>query len=72
MASPLEWSRIGGFTEFVPLPCVHMEAPMYLRGLARSGPPLRQAILMHAGISARLPPLRGIEHNYAVGTQGHA
>ena len=28
----------GGFTEFVPLPFVHMEAPMYLRGLARTGP----------------------------------
>ena len=28
----------GGFTEFVPLPFVHMEAPMYLRGQARPGP----------------------------------
>ena len=31
-------SRTGGFTEFVPLPFVHMEAPMYLRGAARRGP----------------------------------
>ena len=33
----------GGFTEFVPLPFVHMEAPMYLRGQARRGPTLREA-----------------------------
>ncbi len=30
--------RTGGFTEFVPLPFVHMEAPIYLRGGARRGP----------------------------------
>ena len=30
--------RTGGFTEFVPLPFVHMEAPMYLKGKARKGP----------------------------------
>ncbi|MFN8160250.1 MAG: 5-amino-6-(D-ribitylamino)uracil--L-tyrosine 4-hydroxyphenyl transferase CofH [Solirubrobacterales bacterium] len=40
--------RSGGFTEFVPLPFVHMEAPMYLRGRARKGPTFREAILMHA------------------------
>src|SRR5947207_3161485 len=38
----------GGFTEFVPLPFVHMEAPIYLKGLARRGPTFREAILMHA------------------------
>ena len=38
----------GGFTEFVPLPYVHMEAPLYLRGKSRKGPTLREAILMHA------------------------
>jgi FO synthase len=38
----------GGFTEFVPLPFVHMEAPMWRRGLARSGPTFREAVLMHA------------------------
>ncbi|WP_116812239.1 5-amino-6-(D-ribitylamino)uracil--L-tyrosine 4-hydroxyphenyl transferase CofH [Steroidobacter cummioxidans] len=38
----------GGFTEFVPLPFVHMEAPMYLKGRARRGPTLRETILMHA------------------------
>jgi FO synthase len=40
--------RTGGFTEFVPLPFVHMEAPMYLKGKARRGPSFREAILMHA------------------------
>ncbi|MEX2469041.1 MAG: CofH family radical SAM protein, partial [Pseudohongiellaceae bacterium] len=34
-------ARTGGFTEFVPLPYVHMEAPMYLRGLSRRGPSFR-------------------------------
>jgi FO synthase len=40
--------RSGGFTEFVPLPFVHMEAPIYRRGRARPGPTLREAVLMHA------------------------
>ncbi|QFU76528.1 7,8-didemethyl-8-hydroxy-5-deazariboflavin synthase subunit CofH [Halioglobus maricola] len=40
--------RTGGFTEFVPLPFVHMEAPMYLKGRARRGPTFREAVLMHA------------------------
>lgn len=40
--------RTGGFTEFVPLPYVHMEAPMYLKGLSRRGPSFREAVLMHA------------------------
>ncbi|MBV8849273.1 MAG: 5-amino-6-(D-ribitylamino)uracil--L-tyrosine 4-hydroxyphenyl transferase CofH [Methylobacteriaceae bacterium] len=38
----------GGFTEFVPLPFVPMEAPIYLKGRARRGPTFREAILMHA------------------------
>ncbi len=38
----------GGFTEFVPLPFVHMEAPMWRKGKSRSGPSFREAILMHA------------------------
>jgi FO synthase len=37
-----------GFTEFVPLPFVHMEAPMYLKGKARKGPTFREAVLMHS------------------------
>lgn len=40
--------RTGGFTEFVPLPYVAMEAPMYLKGRSRMGPSFREAILMHA------------------------
>jgi FO synthase len=57
--SPRSWARhllelreqqrhTGGFTEFVPLPFVHMEAPIYLRGRARPGPTFREALLMHA------------------------
>lgn len=38
----------GGFTEFVPLPFVHMEAPIWRKGKARSGPSFREAILMQA------------------------
>ncbi|MFL5295749.1 MAG: 5-amino-6-(D-ribitylamino)uracil--L-tyrosine 4-hydroxyphenyl transferase CofH [Phenylobacterium sp.] len=38
----------GGFTEFVPLPFVHMQSPVYLRGQARQGPTWREAVLMHA------------------------
>jgi len=37
-----------GFTEFVPLPFVASEAPMYLKGRARRGPTLRECLLMHA------------------------
>ncbi len=40
--------RTGGFTEFVPLPFVHMEAPIYWKGRARKGPTFREAVLMHA------------------------
>ena len=38
----------GGFTEFVPLPFVHMAAPIFLQGHARRGPTFREALLMHA------------------------
>ncbi len=38
----------GGFTEFVPLPFVHMEAPIWRRGLARSGPTFGETLLVHA------------------------
>jgi len=40
--------RTGGFTEFVPLPFVHMEAPIFLKGMARPGPTFREALLVHA------------------------
>jgi FO synthase len=38
----------GGFTEFVPLPFVHQEAPLFRRHSARSGPTFRECMLMHA------------------------
>lgn len=57
--TPMHWARhllrirdlqekTGGFTEFVPLPYVHMEAPLYLKGKSRKGPTFREALLMHA------------------------
>jgi FO synthase len=64
---PLSWARhlmavrdlqaeTGGFTEFVPLPFVHMEAPMYLKGAARRGPTFREAVLTHAVARLALHP----------------
>jgi FO synthase len=47
----------GGFTEFVPLPFVHMEAPIYLKGRSRRGPTFREAVLMHAIARLALHPL---------------
>jgi FO synthase len=49
--------RTGGFTEFVPLPFVAMEAPLYLKGRARRGPTWREALLMHAVARLVLNPL---------------
>jgi len=49
-------ARTCGFTEFVPLPFVHMEAPIYLKGRARKGPTFREAILMHAVARLALHP----------------
>ena len=48
--------RTGGFTELVPLPFVHMEAPIYLKGAARKGPTWREALLMHAVSRISLHP----------------
>ncbi|HET9442885.1 MAG TPA: 5-amino-6-(D-ribitylamino)uracil--L-tyrosine 4-hydroxyphenyl transferase CofH, partial [Acidimicrobiales bacterium] len=56
---PVHWARhlvrtralqreTGGFTEFVPLPFVHMAAPIYLQGASRRGPTFRETLLMHA------------------------
>ncbi|HEX2046366.1 MAG TPA: 5-amino-6-(D-ribitylamino)uracil--L-tyrosine 4-hydroxyphenyl transferase CofH [Acidimicrobiales bacterium] len=56
---PVHWARhlvrtralqaeTGGFTEFVPLPFVHMATPLYLQGRGRRGPTFREALLMHA------------------------
>ena len=50
-------AETGGFTEFVPLPFVHMEAPIYLKGRARRGPTFREAMLMHAVGRLALHPL---------------
>ncbi|MEX0942257.1 MAG: 5-amino-6-(D-ribitylamino)uracil--L-tyrosine 4-hydroxyphenyl transferase CofH [Pseudomonadales bacterium] len=49
--------KTGGFTEFVILPFIHMEAPMYLKGNARKGPTFREAILIHAISRLALNPL---------------
>jgi FO synthase len=48
--------RTGGFTEFVPLPFVHMEAPKALRETARPGPTWREVRLMHAIARVALHP----------------
>jgi FO synthase len=48
--------RSGGFTEFVPLPFVHMEAPMWLQGRARSGPTFGESLLLHAVARLALHP----------------
>jgi FO synthase len=56
---PVHWARhlvrtrdlqkqTGGFTEFVPLPFVHMAAPIYLQHKSRRGPTFRETVLMHA------------------------
>jgi FO synthase len=50
-------AKTGGFTEFVPLPFVPMETPIYLKGRARRGPTWREAVLMHAVARLVLHPL---------------
>jgi FO synthase len=56
---PINWARhllvlrniqaeTGGFTEFVPLPFVHMGAPLFLQGRSRKGPTFAEAVKMHA------------------------
>jgi FO synthase len=57
--------KTGGFTEFVPLPFVHMEAPIFLKGRARPGPTFREAILMHAvGRLALHPHITNIQASW--------
>jgi FO synthase len=48
--------RSGGFTEFVPLPFVPMEAPIYIQGRARRGPTFRETLLVHAVARLALHP----------------
>jgi FO synthase len=82
---PMHWARhllriralqekTGGFTEFIPLPFVHMGAPVYQQGRARKGPTSREAILMHA--VARLvlhPVIQNIQVSWVkMGEQGVA
>jgi FO synthase len=64
--------RSGGFTEFVPLPFVHMEAPIYLKGGARRGPTFREALLMHAvGRLALHPWITNIQASWVkLGVEG--
>ena len=65
---PVHWARhivrtrdlqaeTGGFTEFVPLPFVHMASPIWLQGKARPGPTFREALLMHAVARLAYGPL---------------
>ncbi len=65
---PIHWARhlltlralqaaTGGITEFVPLAFVHMEAPLWRGGLARSGPTYREALLLHAVSRLALHPV---------------
>ena len=49
--------RSGGFTEFVPLPFVPMEAPIFLKGRARRGPTFGEVLLVHAVARLALHPL---------------
>ena len=50
----------GGFTEFVPLPFVHMATPIYLQERARPGPTFRETLLIHA--AARIAYLGVIDN----------
>ena len=66
--------RTGGFTEFVPLPFVAMESPIYLRGKARRGPTFREAVLVHAvGRLALHPFFKNIQTSWPkMGREGAA
>jgi FO synthase len=65
--------RTGGFTEFVPLPFVHMEAPLWRKGLARRGPTFREALLMHAvGRLALHPHLTNVQVSWVKMAAGGA
>ncbi|MBM4217769.1 MAG: CofH family radical SAM protein, partial [Gammaproteobacteria bacterium] len=81
--TPRHWARhlleirrlqqqTNGFTEFVPLPFVHMEAPIWRKGLARSGPSWREAMLMHAVARLALEPvIRNIQASWVkLGREG--
>ncbi|MCA8867899.1 MAG: 5-amino-6-(D-ribitylamino)uracil--L-tyrosine 4-hydroxyphenyl transferase CofH [Rhodobacteraceae bacterium] len=62
----------GGFTELVPLPFVHMESPMALKGQSRRGPTFREALLVHAAARITLyPHFRNIQTSWTkMGVEG--
>ncbi|MFI8892067.1 bifunctional FO biosynthesis protein CofGH [Streptomyces paradoxus] len=66
--------RTGGFTEFVTLPFVHTNAPVYLAGIARPGPTMRDNRAVTA--MARLllhPHIPNIQTSWVkLGTEGAA
>ncbi len=66
--------RTGGFTEFVPLPFVPQETPIYLKGRARPGPTYREAVLMHAVARLALnPAIKSIQASWVkMGREGVA
>ena len=64
---PVHWARhllllrsiqeeSGGITEFVPLPFVHSQTPLFSKGLTRKGPTFRESVLMHAVSRLALHP----------------
>jgi len=80
---PVHWARhmvrtralqqeTGGFTEFVPLPFVHMAAPIYLQKKSRRGPTFRETLLMHAvGRIAYYPWVENVQVSWVkVGATG--
>jgi len=83
--APVHWARhmvrtrdlqkeTGGFTEFVPLPFVHMATPIYIQRKARRGPTFREALLMHAvGRIAYHPVIPNVQVSWVkMGRQGAA
>jgi FO synthase len=64
--------RTGGFTEFVPLPFVPMEAPIFLAGRSRRGPTFAEALLVHAVARLALHPwIRNIQASWVkLGPEG--
>jgi FO synthase len=64
--------RTGGFTEFIPLPFVHMASPIYLKRRARRGPTWREVLLMHAvGRIAYRGSIDSVQASWVkLGTQG--
>ncbi|MFF8936536.1 bifunctional FO biosynthesis protein CofGH [Streptomyces paradoxus] len=66
--------RTGGFTEFVTLPFVHTNAPVYLAGIARPGPTMRDNRAVTAMARLLLHPyIPNIQTSWVkLGTEGAA